>query len=62
MVSMARMSGREVHEEIRKQRPGTKVIFMSGCTTDKIQNENIPEGCEFIQKPVSPQNLLMQVR
>jgi len=40
----------------------SKTIFMSGYTADKIAQEGIPDGCEFIQKPVQPQHLLRKIR
>ena len=58
----AKKSGEEVCKEIRKLVPGIKVIFMSGCTAEKIKYNGMPAGREFIQKPVSLQALLRQMR
>jgi PAS domain S-box-containing protein len=59
---MPKMNGIEAYEQIRKQDPGVKAIFMSGYTADKIAQEGIPEGCAFIQKPVQQQLLLRKIR
>jgi polar amino acid transport system substrate-binding protein len=59
---MPRKSGIEVYEEIRKQTSEVKVIFLSGYTADKIQQGGPPVGSELLQKPVSPQLLLMKMR
>jgi two-component system cell cycle sensor histidine kinase/response regulator CckA len=59
---MPRKGGREIYEEIHRLRPDIKVIFISGYTADKIESEGIPAGCEFVQKPVSPQVLLKRIR
>jgi len=59
---MPKQSGREVFEAVQKIKPGTKVIFSSGYTQDKVQQEGIPAGSEFIAKPAPPQAYLRKVR
>jgi DNA-binding response OmpR family regulator len=60
---MPRKNGKEAYEEIRKVRPGVKVIFASGYTADKVYSEGmLEEGLELIQKPVTPSDLLKKVR
>ena len=59
------VSGRELAEGLRKDRPGLKVVFMSGYGTEVVGN-----GTEFfrrtwsrfLQKPCSPRTLLQTVR
>ncbi len=59
---MPKKSGREVYEAVQKMKPGTKVIFVSGYTADKVQQEALPGDCEFITKPASPQVILSKIR
>jgi len=56
-------NGREAYEEIKKTDPNIKVLFTSGYTEDIILSKGIQEGeFDFIQKPFSPQEILMKVR
>jgi signal transduction histidine kinase len=59
---MPKKSGREVFEAVQKMKPGTKVIFSSGYTADKVQQEGLPAGSEFIAKPAPPQQFLKKIR
>ncbi len=60
---MPRKSGKEACEAIRGMRPGIKVIFLSGYTADRIENNKLSgEGFSFLTKPVSPRDLLRRVR
>jgi two-component system cell cycle sensor histidine kinase/response regulator CckA len=62
-VIMPKKNGKEVYEEIRKDRPDVKVIFSSGYMTDTLQKKGALEGdINFIPKPVSPTELLRKVR
>lgn len=58
---MPKKGGREAFEEMRKIRPGLRVIFMSGYAADKTKGI-IEEGLDFVSKPVSPSELLRKVR
>ena len=56
-------NGREVYNEIRKIKPRTRVIFTSGYTKDVILDKGIEEEkFNFLQKPISPPDLLRKVR
>jgi PAS domain S-box-containing protein len=60
---MPKKSGREAYDEIRKIRPGIKVIFMSGYTADKLMTERaLEEKMELLLKPIVPDDLLIKVR
>jgi PAS domain S-box-containing protein len=62
-VVMPRMNGKDAYEEIKKIRPDVKVIFSSGYTGDIIIDKGILEReYDFIQKPASPNDLLLKVR
>jgi hypothetical protein len=60
MAMPGSLNGRQLADRLRRERPGLKVIFMSGHILDMagiIQSH----GC-FLQKPFSPENLAEIVR
>ncbi|WP_203473230.1 PAS domain-containing sensor histidine kinase [Dissulfurispira thermophila] len=62
-VIMPLKTGMEAYEEIRKIKPGIKVLFTSGYPLDVIREKGILEtGVSFISKPVLPDDLLRKVR
>ncbi len=62
-IIMPRLDGRRAYEEIKKLQPNIKVLFASGYTEDLLSIKDIlDQGLHFIQKPMSPQDLLMKVR
>ena len=62
-VIMPRMGGREVFDTVMAAKPVQKVLFVSGYTADSLQGKGIfKEGVQFIQKPMSPFELLRKVR
>jgi two-component system sensor histidine kinase EvgS len=62
-VVMPGMDGRALSEEIRRDRPGIKVLFMSGYSADAIgRNGIIEEGVELIEKPFTPSEFAAKVR
>jgi PAS domain S-box-containing protein len=62
-VIMPRKSGKEVYDEIREIKPGIKLLFTSGYTSDIINEKGIlAEGVDFISKPLMPQDLLRKIR
>jgi PAS domain S-box-containing protein len=53
-IVMPKMNGRELAEKIQSQRPGVKVLFMSGYTADVIAAKGILDSnLAFIEKPFS---------
>jgi|GEM_PF-1805561 len=62
-IIMPRKNGKDAYEEIRKIRPGIKVIFMSGYTADISRRRGfLDEGLVLLTKPLSPQELLRKIR
>jgi len=62
-VVMPGMKGTELRDRAKLTRPGIKVLFMSGYTTNVIVHHGIlEEGVHFIQKPFSLESLAQKVR
>jgi len=62
-VVMTGMNGRDLADRISAERPGIKVLFMSGYTDDAIGHHGVLEdGIEFLSKPFSPATLVNKVR
>lgn len=62
-VVMPKKNGKEISDEIRKIKPGMKVVFMSGYTADLMHSKGILENdVEFITKPFQKGELLRKVR
>ena len=62
-VVMPTIGGFEVAAMIRESRPDIKIVFMSGYPNRAgITNENAPEKCQFLQKPVKLAHLAQILR
>ena len=62
-IIMPRMNGREAADAIKKINPQTKILFQSGYPLDSIQQKGLLGGADFyVNKPISPQELLKKVR
>jgi len=60
---MPKKNGREAYDEIRRLCPDMKAIFVSGYAEDIFARSGFPGGnAVFIQKPVTPTDLLRKVR
>jgi CheY-like chemotaxis protein len=62
-VRMPKKNGREVREEILKDRPDTRFLFMSGYAADIMDGHGAGKnGFNFISKAAMPQEILNKVR
>ena len=62
-VVMPGLSGRELADQLAGQRPGIRVLYMSGYPGDAVvQHGTLPSGSAFLQKPFSPDGLARKVR
>jgi CheY-like chemotaxis protein len=62
-VIMHGMSGKEMMVAIQLARPGIKVLFMSGYTSDVIFEKGVDKGqANFIQKPFDIKALAVKIR
>jgi nitrogen-specific signal transduction histidine kinase/CheY-like chemotaxis protein len=62
-VVLPKKNGKEVYEEVKKARPGLKVLFTSGYSADVIHAKGIvDEGLHFISKPANMRELLQKIR
>jgi len=62
-VIMPGMSGKDMADEVRRIRPGIKVVFMSGYTYDAISSRGLAqEGMHLIHKPFDIGTLTTAVR
>lgn len=62
-VIMPKKNGKEAYDEVRRQRPDMKALFMSGYTANIIHSNGVlAAGLELIAKPFTPRSLLKKVR
>ena len=62
-VIMPEMNGRDLAEQLLTINNGIKCLFMSGYTSDIIDNQGLLiEGMRFIQKPFSKNELASKIR
>jgi two-component system cell cycle sensor histidine kinase/response regulator CckA len=62
-IVMPGMSGRELAERLAAERPGMRVLYISGYTDDEILRHGIAAGTvDLLEKPFSPEALAAAVR
>ncbi len=62
-VVMPGVNGRDLATALMQERPGLKVLFMSGYTDDAITQRGVQsESIEFLSKPFTPEGLNAKVR
>jgi DNA-binding response OmpR family regulator len=62
-VVMPGMNGRDLADRIGVMRPGLKILFMSGYSTEAVEAHGVlARGTTFLEKPFSPDVLLRKIR
>ena len=62
-VVMPGMDGRQLAQRLCRSRPGLRVLFMSGYTSDVITQRGVlAEGVQFLSKPFSRDDLAIKLR
>jgi PAS domain S-box-containing protein len=62
-VVLPRANGRRVAERLRSERPGTRVLFMSGYTEEAVVHQGVLDaGARLLEKPFSEAALTLRVR
>jgi two-component system NtrC family sensor kinase len=60
---MPGLNGRQLAEKAIAKRPDLKVLFMTGYSRNAIVHQGrLDAGVSLIQKPISEQNLAIQLR
>lgn len=63
MVMPGNMTGLELAEKLKGEKPALKVIFTSGYSVEMVgKNLGLQRGVNFLQKPYSPPKLAQMVR
>ena len=61
-VVMPGMGGRELAERLTAQRPGLRVLYISGYTSDEVLRKGGDSLAGFVQKPFTSETLLRNIR
>jgi two-component system cell cycle sensor histidine kinase/response regulator CckA len=61
-VVMPGLNGRELAEHLSRERPGLKIMYMSGYTGQGVGQGVLPARCHFLAKPFHRENLGRKLR
>lgn len=62
-VVMPKMNGKALHDSVKADRPDMKMIFLSGYTSDILEDRiQLETNVDVMYKPVSPVQLLQKIR
>ena len=61
-VVMPGMSGSELARALQAQRPGLRVLYMSGYPDEQLGRHGVAEPHALLPKPITPERLRAQVR
>jgi FixJ family two-component response regulator len=59
---MPELNGRELAERLAVRRPGMQILYISGYTDHEVLDGIVGPGCNFLQKPFTPEALANKVR
>jgi len=62
MIIPGGITGRELAAELIKRKPGLKVIFTSGYSTELTEKDIGQDGINFLPKPYEPQQVARMIR
>jgi PAS domain S-box-containing protein len=62
MIMPGGMSGNDLAAKLRKQKPGLKVIYTSGYSSELMENDSGTNSSAFLAKPYLPPQLAQTVR
>ncbi len=58
---MPKLSGKDIHRELKKMKPGIKILYMSGYAVDMLELPD-KEKASFISKPFGPDAISAKIR
>lgn len=61
-LSLPKTSGLDMAKSLRKERPGLKVLYMSGYPNEAVQLGVQEGGADFLQKPFTQEALARKLR
>jgi two-component system cell cycle sensor histidine kinase/response regulator CckA len=61
-VVMPGMSGKELHDRLAVQRPGLRVLYMTGYSGDTVLHHGVLADGAILQKPFTLNQLLAKIR
>lgn len=59
---MPGINGRQLAEKAEALFPGIRMILMSGCSDDLLQNRGIKHSVELLAKPLTPMKFAQTIR
>ena len=62
-VVLPKMDGRALARQLERERPGLRVLYMSGFSDDALSDHDVfDHEVTLLQKPFTPPELLRQIR
>jgi FixJ family two-component response regulator len=62
-IVMPRLSGKDLADQLRRDRPGLRVLLSSGYTGDTVMQQGVMDASiPFLQKPFTVRTLTLKVR
>jgi CheY-like chemotaxis protein len=61
-IVMPQMTGRDLADRLATERPGLRVLFMSGYAAGAVPSHEVPAGAAYIEKPFTADALAGAIR